>query len=272
MKLSSLYKETLKSGSVNPSDFFILIEKITGITKEKFWAHNDSISLTSDETTLLRTAIIRLQNNEPVSYITGEKEFYSEKFIVNKSVLIPRPETELIIDILLSESDSTTKILEIGAGSGIISILAAKLSGAEVTAVEYDNDALEVLKNNIELHNVKELVTPVSADLFPVKKPKFNIIVTNPPYLSEKDLEQADPAVREHEPRIALLGGENGHEIIEKIIRRAQEYLSYNGKILIEIGYDQRSKVIKLLQIYGYKNIEFYDDLNGIPRVVKATK
>lgn len=272
MKLSSIYKEALNSGSVNSSDLLVIINKITGISKEEFWTHNDSIVLSGNETNLLLASIARLQNNEPVAYITGEKEFYSERFIVDKSVLIPRPETELIIDILLEESDNRTKILEIGAGSGIISILAAKLIGAKVISIECDNEAIKILKKNIELHNVKDLVTPVSADLFPDKSYNFNIIVTNPPYLSENDLEQTDPVVREHEPEIALLGGKKGYEIIKKIIRRAPEFLVDNGKLIIEIGYDQKSKVKELLKNNGFEEIKFFNDLNGIARVVKAIK
>ncbi len=272
MKLSSLYKDAVEVSSVKPSDLIILIEKIIDISKEKFWTHYNSIILTNNEIDLLKNSINRLKNNEPVSYITGEKEFYSEKFIVNKSVLIPRPETEILIDILVEEANSKTRILEIGAGSGIISILAAKLTGADIIAVEYDNDAIEVLKKNIKFHGVQNKVTPVSADLFPDDRKDFNIIVSNPPYMSKKDLLLTDLSVRDHEPHIALLGGEHGHEIIAKIIQRAPEFLSEKGKILIEIGYDQKVKVRKLLEKRDFKHIKFYEDLNSIPRVVKAVK
>ncbi len=272
MKLYSIYKETLDSGSVSSSDLIIIIEKLIGISREKFWAHKNSIVLNSNETALLRSAINRLESNEPVAYITGEKEFYSEIFKVDKSVLIPRPETELIIDILIEESDNRTKILDIGAGSGIISILAAKLTGAKVTSVELDKNAIKILKKNIEFHNVKDRVTPIAADLFPDKNFKYNIVVTNPPYLSERELEQAEPAVREHEPHIALLGGIKGFEIIEKIIRKAPEFLARNGRLIIEIGYDQKLKVKELLRINGFRDIKFHNDLNGIPRIVKAVK
>ena len=186
--------------------------------------------------------------------------------------MIPRPETEILIDILIQEANSESRILEIGAGSGIISILAAKLTGADIVAVEYDNDAIEVLQKNIKFHNVQDNVTSVSANLFPEDKKDFTIIVSNPPYLSKKDLSLTDPSVHDHEPHIALLGGEYGHEIIADIIQRAPGFLCEKGKILIEIGYDQEVKVRELLKNRGFKHIKFYNDLNSIPRVVKAVK
>lgn len=270
MKLYNIYKEALKKYRIDPADLLLVINKIFGLSKEEFWARSSSRIANAEELDKLHEYIGRLVDKEPVSYLTGEKEFYSENFIVDKTVLIPRPETELLLEILLEESDRTSNILEIGPGSGIISILVAKIKNASVTSVEIDEDAMRVFKNNIHLHNVDNLVTPVSADLFPPVKKNFDVIVSNPPYLSEKAMKFIDPIVREHEPETALFGGVKGYEIIERIIIGSPQYLCGGGRILLEIGYDQRDIVENILKKNGFRDIRFYNDLNDISRVAKA--
>ena len=270
MKLSNIYKEALKKYPIDPADLLIIINYILGLSKEEFWTHGSSLTIREEDIKKINEYIGRLVENEPISYLTGEKEFYSENFFVNKAVLIPRPETELLLEILLEESDRSSNILEIGPGSGIISILAAKINKARITSVEINKDALRVFKRNIKLHNVTHLITPVYADLFPPQKKEFNIIVSNPPYLSEIAMKSIDPGVRDHEPVTALLGGEKGYEIIERIINRSPFHLTDGGMILLEIGYDQRDIVKNILEKRGFGNIRFYDDINGISRVVKA--
>ena len=144
------------------------------------------------------------------------------------------------------------------------------MNKSNVTSVEINEDAMRVFKRNIELHNVGHLITPVYGDLFPPVKKNFDIIVSNPPYLSESALEFIDSNIRDHEPRTALLGGEKGYEIIERIINKSPLYFCDDGKILLEIGYDQKDIVKKILEKKGFRNIRFFDDLNGISRVVKA--
>lgn len=270
MKLSLIYKKLLKEYSIDPADLIILIERVVGISKEEFWSHGNSIEVNKTNIKLLNSFSGRLAKNEPISYLTGEKEFYSEKFFVDKAVLIPRPETELLVEIILDESDKSSNILEIGPGSGIVSILVAKLIGAKITAVEIDTDALNIFEQNIKSHKVGHLITPVNSDLFPPELEQFDIIVSNPPYLSERAFENADLIVRDHEPVTALLGGKHGHEVIKKIIEGSPSYLCDGGKIFLEIGYDQKDIIQSLLERNGFKNIKFYKDLNGIPRVVKA--
>ncbi len=270
MKLSKVYKDALKKYSIDPADLLIIINKILSLSKEEFWTHGSSLMVREEDIEKINEYIGRLVENEPISYLTGNKEFYSENFFVDKAVLIPRPETELLLEILLEESDSSSNILEIGPGSGIISILAAKIKKARITSVEINKDALRVFKRNIQLHDVTHLITPVYADLFPPEKKKFNIIVSNPPYLSESAMKSIDPKVRDHEPVTALLGGEKGYEIIERIINRSPFHLTDGGMILLEIGYDQRDIVKNILEKRGFGNIRFYNDLNGISRVVKA--
>ena len=270
MKLSNIYKEALKKYPIDPADLLIIINKTLGLSKEKFWTHGSSLMVREEDIKKINEYIGRLIENEPISYLTGEKEFYSENFYVDKAVLIPRPETELLLEILLEESDRSSNILEIGPGSGIISILVAKIKKARITSVEINKDALRVFKRNIQLHDVTHLITPVYADLFPPEKKEFNIIVSNPPYLSEIAMKSIDPVVRDHEPVTALLGGKKGYEIIERIINRSPFHLTDGGMILLEIGYDQRDIVKNILEKRGFGNIRFYDDLNGISRVVKA--
>jgi len=272
VKIREIYNKALKRFSLDPTDLLLLICSTFRISKEEFWTHGKLKEAGKNESDLFDKYTKRLINNEPISYITGEKEFYSEIFFINKNVLIPRPETELIVDKLLEITNSSTNILEIGAGSGTISILVAKKRGSNVISVDLDDNALEVLNKNIKYHKVGHLVTSIKADLFPETKMTFDIIVSNPPYISKNDFENLDPSIREYEPRIALLGGESGYEIIERIIRFSPQYLTKGGIIILEFGYDQKNSVKKMLKKCGYKNINFFNDLNGIPRIVKANK
>jgi len=272
VKLFTFFREAVEHYSLDPADILILIESITGTSKEHFWAHGKTVDLNSMETVDLQNGVDRLRQNEPVSYITGKKEFYSRNFYVNRSVLIPRPETELLVDIAASDSGKHTRYLEIGAGSGIVSIMLSKLTGAKGTALEIDPDALKVLGRNISRHNMESLIIPVHGDLYPEHPETFDLIVSNPPYLSAEDLARALPGVRDYEPKTALLGGESGIEIIEKMIEKAPGYLNPDGIICIETGYDQRERVEDIFRGNNFRDIRFFKDLNGVSRVVRAMK
>jgi len=270
VKIREIYDNALKNFNIYQPDLLILLCNAFGISKEYFWTYGRSKEAGKDESDLFINYTKRLVNNEPIPYIIGKKEFYSESFFVNKDVLIPRPETELLVDKLLEISDNSTNILDIGTGSGIISILVAKKKGSNVISVDLNKNAIKVLKKNIKYHKVKHLVTPLRSDLFPKDKMLFDIIVSNPPYISEKDMVSLESTILDYEPEIALLGGKSGYEIIEKIIKLSPTYLKKNGVIILEFGYDQKETVNKMLQKHGYKNIKFFNDLNKIPRIVKA--
>ncbi len=270
MKLSDLFQNTLKTHNIDPPDLQLIVEKVFNITKENFWTRKNEIEVNKKNLEIYQIFVKRLEKGEPVSYIIGKKEFYSEKFFVNKHVLIPRPETEILVEEVLLNLNSSDTVLDIGSGSGIISILLAKIRGVKVTSIDIDENTSEIRKKNIKHNNVEHLVSSITGDLFPSEQIKFNVIVSNPPYISYKDLQDLDISVKNYEPLTSLLGGKKGYEIIKRIITIAPRYLNKSGKIFLEIGYDQETIVKSILCSSGFKKIKFIKDLNGISRVVKA--
>lgn len=255
----------------------VLIEKSFHLTRTQFWIKkNDPIE---DKTALNRFYRYRrrLFKGEPLAYITKTREFFSRSFYVDKNVLIPRPETELLVEKALEtleEPASQKMILDIGSGSGNISITLALESGAGITATDNCNKALGVLKKNILLHNVAHRVTPVLADLFPPRASTgenlFHMIVSNPPYIPYEEWLDLETGVKDFEPRNALTTDDKGLALIRDIARRALNYLVPGGKLLMEFGFGQKQSIHHILAENGYGAIHFFDDINGIPRVVRA--
>jgi release factor glutamine methyltransferase len=215
--------------------------------------------------------VVRRREGEPVAYLTGEKEFWSLAFRVTPGVLIPRPETEILVEHAISLIKEPANILDIGSGSGVIAVLLAKLTGSTVTAVEKSRGAFYVLKKNIALHGVTGKVTPVYGDLFPAAANGFDMIVSNPPYVSEAEWQELAPNVNDHEPKEALVAGEDGLLIIRRIVNGADYFLKQGGKLLIEIGYKQEASVREILAVSKFSRVEFFNDYSGIPRVVFAS-
>ena len=218
--------------------------------------------------------INRRIKREPLAYITGEKEFYSRPFKVNPSVLIPRPETEILVEetLGLAKLVSTPLILDIGTGSGCIAItLACEYKNARVLAADISLEALSIAKENTTRHQVSHRICLVRGDLLSsFKYNTFDIIVSNPPYISEVEFDQLEPDVKEFEPRSSLLGGEDGLYFIRKIISDSTTTLKDGGWCLLEIGLGQKESAKTLFEEYGYTEISSTNDLNGIERVIKA--
>ena len=251
-------------------DIQILIERAFGLTRDQFWILRQKPIVNQNGLKKFYRYTAKLKNHEPVAYIIKEKPFYNTNFYVNKSVLIPRPETELIVEKALDIIDFPIQILDIGAGSGNISITIALETGSTVVAVENDKNAIRILRRNIETHGMKEKVIIEQSDLFTKKKWTFDMIVSNPPYVSEKEWIQLPPSVRDYEPRGALVAGQSGYEIIERIITGAKKYLNPDGWLLIEIGYRQKERVEKLLRRADFQLIHFFNDYSKIPRLACA--
>lgn len=274
MFYSDLYFNSLKifANKNNMLEIQVLIEATFKLSHEEFWMRkNEPITDISALRTFYRYRN-RLLKNEPIAYILKEKEFYGETFYVNKNVLIPRPETEILVEKaiqLLEKIEKPATILDIGAGSGIIAVLLAKrISGASVTAVENSPKALHILKKNIALHKVGDRVVPVLANLFPMRDEVFDIIVTNPPYIPESEWRELDPMVRDYEPRVALVAGEDGLRIIRRIVAEASLFLKPGGSLLMEIGYNQAKLVHELFKKAKFRDISIHEDYNHIPRVI----
>jgi len=208
----------------------------------------------------------------PLQYIIKKSYFYKYQFYVEKGVFIPRPETEIIIEKTIEIyknffSPSFVNILDIGTGSGNIAItLAKEIKNSKIIATDVSEKSIKIAKKNADRYKVENKIKFIKTDLFPKKNIKFDIIVSNPPYIPEREIENLENDVKK-EPYIALNGGKSGMEFIERILNNAGKYLSNNGFLILEIGYNQ-SKFLKNKKFNDLKIIEFTNDLNGIERVV----
>jgi release factor glutamine methyltransferase len=213
---------------------------------------------------------------EPTQYIAGEAEFYGLPFRVNREVLIPRPETEHLVEktIELAQGFARPRMVDVGAGSGAIAVtLACKLAGAHIAATEISSGALAVARENAGLNGVRDRVRFVEGDLLaPVAGEQFEIVVSNPPYVPERDRASLSVEVRDYEPAQALFAGEDGLEVYRRLIPAAFSVLVPGGFIALEIGYGQSDEVRELLAESGFAEIEFAVDLQGIPRVASAQR
>ena len=272
MLYSELFSKSLKKFKDKDKslDLQLLIEFAFNLTREQFWIKkNEKITDNIGLRKFYRYRK-RLLQEEPIAYILKQKEFYGEIFYINKNVLIPRPETEILVEHAIGLIKEPANILDIGSGSGIIAILLAKLTGATVTAVEKSRKAFYVLKKNIALHGVTGKVIPIYGDLFPAAANNFDMIVANPPYVSEAEWQELAPGVKDHEPKEALVAGEDGLLIIRRIVDGGDYFLKPGGKLLMEIGYQQEALVREILEAAKFSRVEFFKDYNGIPRVVVA--
>lgn len=210
----------------------------------------------------------RRKKCEPLQYILGETEFYGYKFKVNKSVLIPRPETELLVEKIIKEENNVNSILEIGTGSGAIVIALKKhFQNSIVLASDVSKDALKTAAENAVLNSVQ--LEFVKSDIFENIAGRFDLIISNPPYISPDEYEQLPIEIRDHEPKSALQAENNGLYYYEKILQNAKEHLTKSGKIYFEIGYDQAEKIADIAKENGFSKIKVFKDLNGFDRIMR---
>lgn len=212
---------------------------------------------------------------EPIQYITGECEFFGLPFHVTPAVLIPRPETEHLVEQAIFVANSMgrhIRIVDVGTGSGAIAVaLAHALPDAKITAIDLSPEALKVACDNAERNGVGARIRFLQGDLLaPVAGEQFDLIVSNPPYVPSTDCESLAVEVREHEPHLALFAGGDGLDVYRRLIPSAAGALIRGGSLALEIGYGQVVSVRRLLAGAGFSNIEFRPDLQGIPRVASA--
>ncbi len=230
------------------------------LQKDKIYLFaNDDLELEKNILDKFFEFIKRRENYEPIEYIINRVSFYSNEFFVDNRVLIPRPETELLIDEVLKLKD-ITKVVEIGVGSGIISIMLKKLKeNFEITAGDVSKKAIEVAKINAKKHNVD--IKFIHSNLLDNIDKKFDLIISNPPYISNKFKLEKN---LDYEPQNALFGGVNGDEILRDIIDLAvNREIKY---LICEMGYDQKDKILEYIKKYTIKNIKFYKDLARFDR------
>jgi len=224
-----------------------------------------------------RGFVERRMAGEPLQYITGVQDFYGREFRVTPDVLIPRPETELLVEAALEVSKSKGAfICDVGTGSGCIAItLLCEMTGARAVAVDKSAAALEIAKNNAAKLSVADRAVFVVSDCFDAldrNEHQFDLIVSNPPYVSESALAGLQREVRDHEPLVALSPGSDGLSIIRRLLTDAPAFLKSNGHLLMEIGFDQGEKVRNLIDESVWSLVEVRPDLQCIPRIVVLRK
>jgi release factor glutamine methyltransferase len=239
---------------------------------------NPEMALDKTQMAVFQKLIDRRLRWEPVAYMTGRKDFWTFTLEVNKNVLIPRPDTEVIVEEILNiakkSETARIKILDIGTGSGAIAIaLACEIPHALVTATDISQAALVVARRNAESLGLQNQIDFRPGDLWEPVEGVFDIIASNPPYIGAQEYEELPEGVRSFEPREALFAGESGFEFYEKLIYQASDYLEKKGWLLLEIGARQEKEVRRIMEAAGfYDNIEMRRDYAGLPRVIKARR
>lgn len=213
---------------------------------------------------------------EPVAYLIGEWEFYGLPLDISESVLIPRPDTEVLVEQALSRLQGVPepRILDLCAGSGCIGLALAKhLPGSRVVLGELDEGALRICRQNIRRNDLTGRVVPLQMNALekpPAHLGEFDAIVSNPPYIPDGDIAGLDVSVRDYEPHLALRGGEDGLDFYRAICAQWRTALRADGRLLFEVGIGQADDVLRIMRSCGFGDVEITPDLNGIPRVVSG--
>lgn len=258
-------------------DAEVLLAFCLGCERTEFYK-NPSMTVNREQLAGYKILIARRLQWEPVAYITGRKNFWTFSLEVNKDVLIPRPDTEIIVeaslDVCRKMDFPQIRILEIGTGSGAIALaLAKEISPARVTATDISAAALELARRNARDLRLENKIEFIQGNLFEPVKDVFDLIVSNPPYIGEDEYKELPDGVKNYEPAIALLARDNGLEFYAKLVHQAPGYLQKNGWLLLEIGAKQDNEVCGLIQASGfYDNIEMRRDYAGLPRVISARR
>ena len=252
-------------------DAELILAHVLGCDQTALLTHPERL-LSLVEADQFESLLKRRLADEPVQYLTGTQEFFGLLFEVTPDVLIPRPETEHLVEAVLERFDreASLRIVDVGTGSGAIAVaLAHALPQSRVTALDLYPAALEVARRNAQRHGVIDRVTLRQSDLLAAASAaEFDVVVSNPPYIA--DGEKLEPQVANYEPRFALYAGPTGLEAYERLIPQACKVLKPRGWLIMEIGYGQRPALEALLG--GWSEVSFVPDLQGIPRVALAQK
>ena len=276
------YFQTLKFGSkklklndINTHilDSELLLSYALNLQREQVLTNLDA-KIKKSRFNFFKKLLHRRQKKEPIAYIINKKEFWKNNFYINNDVLIPRPETEIIVEELLKSTNdkSSKKILEIGTGSGciVISIIKER-ANFYATAIDISKKALNIAKINAKMHHLINKIKFINIDIDKIEDSKYDFIVSNPPYINKYDLRRLDKSIFSFEPHVALEAGIDGLREIRKIILKSKKLLKINGKLIFEIGNNQYIKIKKILNENGYY-INKVIKVSSYPRVLITTK
>ncbi len=257
----------------------LLFTQVLGCKIDKLYLNRDT-GLTLAQSRFISSVLKRRALGEPIQYILGETEFMGLNFTLNRHVLIPRPETEVLVETVLRYSGKMASCnkhaLELGTGSGCIAVSLAKLLfDYKVTATDISLKALSLAISNAELNGVGNKITFILSDLFsslPPASDRYSICVSNPPYIPSDEIDKLQPELS-FEPRIALDGGRDGLKFYRRIINESKDYLENSGILIMEIGYNQSRDIKKIFSLAGgFEAIEIVKDYNNLERVIVARR
>ena len=263
-----------KAGATKGTDILPILSHALSMKKEKILINLDK-EIGGDDVRFVEAMIDERKKGKPLAYITGEKEFFSRSFFVDGRVLIPRPETELLVEealAILQRREDIRSVADVGTGSGIIGNIIARLSSRSVLCVDISMDALRVAQKNSLTSGVAEKLTFLCSDLMTgIKKGrKFDMIVANLPYVAECEWDNLMVDVKEYEPAPALLGGPDGLDIYRRFVRLLPDHLSERGCVLVEIGDGQGKKMVNMFESRGFRAM-LKKDLAQKERVVTGS-
>jgi len=278
MKISEILaqaKDQLEKSGVSNSklDSLILLTHALLVSKEHV-IFNPDLELSQDQKKSFLSLVERRSAREPIAHIIGKREFYGRDFFVTKDVLDPRPDSESLIELVLKKfpkKNQKIRILEIGSGSGCLVItLLKELPIAQAIALDLSEKALKICKKNADFQEVQDRLQLIKSDVFSALKEneKFDLIISNPPYISSTEIEELHPEVKIYEPRMALDGGFDGLDFYRQIANQSQNFLAQNAKIILEIGFGQRADVEKIFNKENYFLEEVRQDLACVERAL----
>lgn len=264
------YKKILKENNFDTYslDVELLLMEVTGFSKSKLYTNTEYV-LKEEELEKFLNLFNRRLKCEPIAYILGKCEFMGMDFLLDNNTLIPRPDTEILVEkaIDIINKNKFKNVIDIGTGSGAIAISLGKYCNINIDGVDINEKALIVAQKNSEINKIKN-INFIQSDIFSKVDKKYDVIISNPPYIKTDEIKSLEKNVKDYEPLLALDGGENGLIFYENIVNNSKKYLKDKGYLMFEIGYEQANDVKKMMEDNNFYNITVLKDLSGLDRVI----